>query len=280
MDGKLDADGRKQEAKEDFAQVTRRVLGIFKPGSRLLVINDEAHHCYLPKEKGRAVEGEDTKEENARAAVWFSGLTQIAQRFKVSTLYDLSATPYYLTGSGFEPYSLFPWTVSDFGLIESIESGLVKIPFLPESDNTQELDEPVLRNLYEHVKGDLPKKGLEKLKSEARKEGRSVQEAPPNLPPNVQAALDMLYKHYREHHEQLRDLFQHPSVFIAVCNNTSVSKEMYKHLAGYEWTTEDGETHVVPSKFQLFSNYDPVTLQPVPKPPTLLIDSDALEQSD
>jgi len=272
-DGKLDANGNRQEAKEDQAQVIKRVMGSFKPGSRLLIINDEAHHCYLPKEKGRAVEGENTKEENARAAVWFSGLVQIAQRFKVSTVYDLSATPYYLTGSGFEPYSLFPWVVSDFGLIESIESGLVKIPFLPESDNTQELTEPVLRDLYEHVKDQLPKKGQQTLKTEAKKEGRSVPEAPPNLPSQVQAALDMLYKHYRDQHDRMRDLFDHPPVFIAVCNNTSVSKEVYKHLAGYEWTTDDGGTRVVPSRFPLFSNYDSVTLQPVPKPPTLLIDN-------
>ena len=107
------------------------MLGQFRPGSRLLVFNDEAHHCYLPREDDRKAEGEDAAEENERAAVWFSGLVRVAQRFKVRAVYDLSATPYYLTGSGYEPYSLFPWMVSDFGLIEAIESGLVKIPFLP-----------------------------------------------------------------------------------------------------------------------------------------------------
>ena len=113
-------EGKKQEATEDFNQVIRRVLGKFKAGSRLLILNDEAHHCYLPKEEGRSTEGEDTREENARAAVWFNGLTEIANRFKVDTLYDLSATPYYLTGSGYQAYSLFPWVVSDFGLIECV----------------------------------------------------------------------------------------------------------------------------------------------------------------
>jgi type III restriction enzyme len=280
MDGKRDADGNKQEAKEDFVQVAKRLLGSFKPDSRLLILNDEAHHCYLPKEKGRAVEGEDTREENARAAVWFSGLVKLAERYKVGTIYDLSATPYYLTGSGFEPYSLFPWAVSDFGLTEAIESGLVKIPFLPESDNTQELTEPVLKNLYEHVKKDLSPAGRKTLKSRAKQEGKAVAEEPPHLPPKLQAALDMLHKHYAEDFPKRTDLFGNPPVLIAVCNNTAVSKEVYKHIAGYEYTDENGELRVFPGKFALFSNYDPVTLQPVPKPPTLLIDSDALEQSD
>src|SRR5690606_17519503 len=61
------------------------------------------------------------------------------------------------------------WIVSDFGLTEAIESGLVKIPFLPELDNTQELT-PVLRNLYEHVRNELPRKG----QKTARKESKSV----------------------------------------------------------------------------------------------------------
>lgn len=42
FDGKLGADGKKQEAREDMTQVLRRVLKNFKPGSRLLVLNDEA----------------------------------------------------------------------------------------------------------------------------------------------------------------------------------------------------------------------------------------------
>ena len=280
FDGKLDADGNKQEAREDFGQVVKRVLDGFRADSRLLIINDEAHHCYLPKGKGKAIEGEDTKEENARAAVWFTGLVEISRRFKVGNIYDLSATPYYLTGSGFDAYSLFPWVVSDFGLTEAIESGLVKIPFLPESDNTQSLTQPVLRNIYEYVKDDLPKKGRKTAKAEAKKEGRVEREAPPNLPPLVRSSLEMFYKHYKEDYERIRGLFQHPPVFIVVCNNTSVSKEVYKYLAGYEWMNDDDEFQATPGVYDLFSNYDMTTHQPVSKPPTLLIDSDALENSN
>jgi type III restriction enzyme len=291
LDGKVDARGRKREAREDYALVTRRVLGGFKPGSRLLVLNDEAHHCYLPNPDKRKAEGEDTEEENRRASVWFNGIKQISLRFKVRAVYDLSATPYYLTGSGYEPYSLFGWVVSDFGLIEAIESGLVKIPFLPTSDDTQEIDLPVLRNLYNHVRDELPRAGQRKQRKRAKDKGESLAEAPPRVPDTVKVALDQFYKHYEEEFHgrahtmgkarraQL-EIDDTPPVFIAVCNNTSVSKELFKFIAGYEIESANGgPPTIIPGHFDLFSNFDPASGQPRAKPPTLLIDSDALENS-
>jgi type III restriction enzyme len=293
FDGKIQADGTKRETVEDYSQVMGRLLGSFRPGSRLLVINDEAHHCYLPREDERKAEGEDAAEENRRAAVWFSGLVRITQRFKVRHIYDLSATPYYLTGSGYEPYTLFGWVVSDFGLIEAVESGLVKIPFLPTRDDTQELDLPVLRNLYEHIRDELPKAGRKKQKARARAEGKELTEEPPRLPPKLQAALKQFYEHYQDEYENRRhsaaaaktdqlSFEDSPPVFIVVCNNTSVSKEVYKYLAGYEIPAADetGPPQVVSGMLGLFSNFDPATNQPRNKPPTLLIDSDALENSE
>lgn len=292
FDGKLDAAGKKQEAREDFGQVVRRLLANFKQGSRLLVINDEAHHCYLPKQDNRTAEGENTEEENKRAAVWFTGLREIVQRFKVRHIYDLSATPYFLTGSGYDPYTLFPWTVSDFGLIEAIESGLVKIPFLPISDDTQALELPVLRNLYEYVKEKLPRAGQKRQRKVAKEKGEIVREAPPHLPDIVKAALAQFQKHYEEEFrrrkhslgtrgDQQLEMTDTPPVFIIVCNNTSVSKEVFKYVAGYELTPgEEGEKpEVVTGVFDLLSNFDPSTRRPRIKPPTLLIDSDALENS-
>ncbi len=281
LDGKLDSTGKKTEAKEDYNQVVRRVLGKFKADTRLLILNDEGHHCYLPKEKGKSTDEDNSKEENARAAVWYTGLTEIAKKFKVSAVYDLSATPYYLSNSGYQAYSLFPWVVSDFGLIEAIESGLVKIPFLPESDDSQELTMPVLRNLYDHVKNDLPKKGAEKKRKEDRAEGKNPGEAPPNLPPLVRSALNQFYEHYEKEFKRVGGLFENPPVFIVVCNNTSVSKEVYKHIAGFEITDGDGNyLDTIPGVYEQFSNFDNVTKKPLRKPPTLLIDSDALENSN
>lgn len=288
FDGKVDLEGKKIDTGnlEDFSQVVKRTLSKFKAGSRLLIMNDEAHHCYLPKSKGKTSDNEEA-DENQRAAVWFTGLKEISKKFKLQNIYDLSATPYYLTGSGYIPYSLFPWVVSDFGLIEAIESGLVKIPFLPESDNTQELTMPVLRNLYEHVKDELPRKGQRKQKSEAAAEGKKVKELPPRLPALVKAALDQFYGHYVEYYKGARknqeenlNLFSSPPVFILVCNNTSVSKEVYKYIAGYEYLDENEQLVTVSGAKELFSNYDLVTKKPLKKPPTLLIDSDALDNND
>lgn len=286
FDGKLNRHGEKQDNKEDFSQTVRRLMGAFKPGSRLLILNDEAHHCYLPKSDNRKAEDENTTEENQRAAVWFRGMANLCERYKVSAIYDLSATPYYLTGSGYDPYSLFGWVVSDFGLIEAIESGLVKIPFLPESDNTQELSMPVLRNLYEHVRDDLPKKGQRGARKAAKEKGEKLKEQPPRLPSKLKAALDQFYDHYKktyDHFGQQGQLTMEdtPPVFIVVCNNTSVSKEVYKYLAGYEIIGLEGEVEdVVHGAFDLFSNYDRTTRRPKLKSPTLLIDSEALEDSD
>lgn len=268
MDGKIGADGKKQEAKEDGSLMLKRVLGKFRRDSRLLIINDEAHHCYLPR-KAEKVEA-DTKDENARAAVWISGIAEIAKKYQVKNVYDLSATPYFLNGSGYEPYSLFPWVTTDFGLIEAIESGLVKIPFLPESDTTHSIEMPKLRNLYEHVRDDLPKKG--KRKEEYFGD--------PKLPALIKNALDQFVSHYQKDFGDVGDLFKIPPVLIIVCNNTNVSSEIYKYIAGYDIHDDEGKiTDVKPGHFDILSNYHPDTRKPLAKPPTLIIDSVALEES-
>ncbi len=285
FDGKPGSDGKKKQALEDYGIVLKRLLPNVRPGSRLIVFNDEAHHCYLPRGKGERNEEGDTEEENKRAAVWFTGMRELASRYKVNVIYDLSATPYYLRGSGYDPYSLFPWIVSDFGLIEAIESGLVKIPLLPETDTSQVLTVPVLRNLYDHVREELPRAGRATLRARAREQGTEFVEEAPNLPLLVKTALAQFYEHYETAFkgragEQLA-FESAPPVFIVVCNNVSVSREVFKVIGGFELPSKtEGEPPIVyPGTLPLFNNFDPGTLQPLKRPPTLLIDSDALENS-
>ena len=171
----------------------------------------------------------------------------MARRWQVRTVYDLSATPYYLSGSGWPASSYFPWVVSDFGLIEAIEAGLVKIPFLPVDDSSQAIDEPVLRNLYEHCKEQLPKKGQRTQRKDDKTSDKpkaaagagAGSEPPSQLPTLLRSALEQFYRHYeaydagmRERGERGRDLLSSPPVFIVVCSNTTVSKEVYKQIAG------------------------------------------------
>lgn len=275
-------DGKKNsiaaDSKEDFSLLIKRVLKNFRPNSRLLILNDEAHHCYLPKEtkkKTKEETDENIGEENKRAAVWVSGIAEISKKFKITNVYDLSATPYYLSGSGYEPYTLFPWVVSDFGLIEAIESGIVKIPLLPESDTTHNIDEPVLKNLFENVKEKLPRKG----KKGSRKAGE-ILTGEPQLPDLIKNALSQLYSNYKKEFERLEGLFKCPPVLIIVCNNTNLSSEVFKYVAGFEKKSEDGSVEIRNGHLELFDNFSKDYQKPKSKPPTLLIDSDALENSN
>jgi type III restriction enzyme len=299
MDGKLvfkNGEMQKQNDKEDYSSVLSRLLP-GKKSKRFIVINDEAHHCYLPKvkEKTKGTTDEATaegEEENKRAMVWYEGLRQMkALGYKLMQVYDLSATPYYLKGSGYPEYSLFPWVVTDFGLVEAIESGLVKIPFLPSMDDSHQLTEPVLRNIYEKISKELPKKGQRSAKKAAKeaaeKEGKEnvlVAEMAPNLPSLLTNALEQFVDDYekydrgmREAGEEMMGIFSTPPVFIVVCNNTMVSKEVFKYIAGYQTTDEEGNAVYVDGHFAMFSNSKDGI--PKTKMPSLLIDSAAIEDA-
>lgn len=297
LDGKVsivDGEVRKQSGKEDYSVMLNRILRKSGKGKRIIVINDEAHHCYLPrlsdiKEK-KDDEIKDTEEENAKAMVWYEGLRQMKVcGYKIQHVYDLSATPYYLKGSGYPAYSLFPWVVSDFGLVDAIESGLVKIPFLPTFDNTHDIEEPKYRNIYKHVSNDLSKVGVRGAKKRAKEKGEkedSKREAQPNLPTLINTALEQFVKDYNDYELGIRvagevgkDLFTTPPVFIVVCNNTMVSREVYKYIAGYQTVNDAGEVINVQGHFPVFSNYDAQNM-PKAKSPTLLIDSTAIDDAE
>ncbi len=292
MDGKLvyNKDTRqleKQSDKEEYFSVLSRLLGRNMRGKRILVVNDEAHHCYLPKSAQKAKDDEEreTEEENQKAMVWFEGLRQMRLcGYRVQQVYDLSATPYYLKGSGYPEYSLFPWVVSDFGLVDAIESGLVKIPFLPAIDDSHNLTEPVLRNIYEPIRRELPKKGQKAVRKAAKESGETIVEQPPILPSLLTVALQQFVKDYEDYDRGMREateakanLFTTPPVFIVVCNNTTVSREVYRYIAGYETLNEQGEPLYIDGAFPLFSNYKDGIAKS--KAPTLLIDSTAIDEA-
>src|SRR5262249_32708377 len=109
---------------------------------RVNVINDEAHHCYRHK-AGASTEGALSSEEKKEAAeneeaarLWINGIEALGEKLSkgVRAVYDLSATPFFLRGSGYDEGTLFPWVVSDFSLMDAIESGIVKLPRVPVTD--------------------------------------------------------------------------------------------------------------------------------------------------
>ncbi len=296
LDGKqkwVDGELVTQKDKEDYGVMLSRILEKGVKGKRMVVINDEAHHCYLPKtskDKLSDDEKSDLKQENETAMVWYEGLRQMKLLgYKIQHVYDLSATPYYLKGSGYKEYSLFPWVVSDFGLVDAIESGLVKIPFLPAYDNTTELDEPKLRNIYEYIKDSLPKRGMRAQKKKDKDDNVDsdlIVAQAPNLPTLLNTALEQFVKDYedydrglRQSYEAMGTLYTAPPVLIVVCNNTTVSHEVYRDIAGYrDGVLDNGEPRYRKGRFGIFSNYDDMGL-PKDKFPTLLIDSSALDDA-
>ena len=149
---------------ETEGQMIQRVMPELMGIKNILVINDEAHHCYRAKPGAEEVEilkGEDKKEaeENNKAArLWLSGLEMVNRKLGIAHVIDLSATPFFLRGSGYAEGTLFPWTMSDFSLMDAIECGIVKLPRVPIADNIPGGQMPRFRNLWEHIRTRMPKK--------------------------------------------------------------------------------------------------------------------------
>ena len=259
---------------ETEGQMMRRVAEELMGLKNIVVINDEAHHCYREKpdnEDIKYLKGDDKKEaekENKAARLWINGIEAFKRKLGVRAVYDLSATPFFLSGSGWAEGTLFPWTVSDFSLIDAIECGIVKLPRVPVADNIPGAEMPIFRDLWEHIGKDMPKKG------------KTVGD-PLAIPDTLKTALHALYKHYNETFTLWeREGIETPPVFIVVCNNTSTSKLVHEWISGWTRPNEDGE-EVFERKghLPLFRNFDEHS-NPYGRPKTLLIDSYQIESGE
>jgi type III restriction enzyme len=269
----------KPKPESDGAMI-RRVAGELMGLKNIIVINDEAHHCYrerpLTEEEQKALKGDElaeAKEANEAARLWISGIEAVKRELGVSMVYDLSATPFFLRGSGYREGSLFGWVMSDFSLMDAIECGIVKLPRVPVMDNVPGGDTPMFRNLWEELQKNpvkLPKKG--------RSAGQKLD--PQKLPNPLLTAIDALYGHYEKTHTLWREAgIGVDPVFIVVCNNTATSKLVHDYIAGYEIEDAEGNVTPVTGKCQLFRNYDPDGTA-LPRMRTLLIDSQQLESGE
>ncbi|OGR00442.1 MAG: restriction endonuclease [Deltaproteobacteria bacterium RIFOXYD12_FULL_50_9] len=263
---------------ETEGQMIQRVMPDLMGIKNIMVINDEAHHCYREKPGDDAPEdlkGDDKKEaekNNEAARLWISGLESVNRKLGLNRVLDLSATPFFLQGSGYAEGTLFPWTMSDFSLMDAIECGIVKLPRVPVADNIPGSEMPKFRNLWEHIRTKMPKKGRGKAKTLD----------PLSLPVELQTALEALYGHYEKTFNLWKESgIQVPPCFIVVCNNTSTSKLVYDYISGFEYPESDDGVTPPPflGKFSLFSNYDSFGNK-LGRPHTLLIDSEQLESGD
>jgi type III restriction enzyme len=262
---------------ETEGQMLQRVMPELMGMKNVLAINDEAHHCYREKppdeseEEDLAREEKEEAEKNLEAArLWISGLEAVDRKLGLQRVVDLSATPFFLRGSGYAEGTLFHWTMSDFSLMDAIECGIVKLPRVPVADNVPGGTMPQFRNLWEHIRSDMPKKGR----------GKAANLDPLALPVPLQTALAALYGHYEKTFHLWEDAgIEVPPCFIVVCNNTSASKLVYDYISGFQRENADGTTALENGRLALFRNFDEHG-NPYPTPRTLLIDSEQLESGE
>jgi type III restriction enzyme len=255
----------------------QRVMPDLMGMKNILVINDEAHHCYREKPgdpddddepEGRRQEG-SREEQRGRPPVDLRPGSREPQAGR-RRVFDLSATPFFLRGSGYAEGTLFPWTMSDFSLMDAIECGIVKLPRVPVAENIPGDEMPMFRNLWEHIRK-MPKKGR------GARRGNSTRSSCPPAADGAGSALRPL-------REDLRTVgeggHQVPPCFIVVCQNTAISKLVYDYISGFHRTNDDGTTPSRNGRLPLFRNFDETTGNPAPAPNTLLIDSEQLEAGD
>ncbi len=278
----LQGRGQELQTLETEGQMLQRVMPSLMGLKNIMVINDEAHHCY--RERPNREEDEELKgdekaeaEKNREAArLWITGIEAASKKIGkegepgVIRVMDLSATPFFLQGSGYAEGTLFPWTMSDFSLMDAIECGIVKLPRVPIAENIPGQEMPRFRNLWEHIRTKMPKKGR----------GQAQDIDPLKLPLDLINAMEALYGHYKKTFELWQSSgIKVPPCFIVVCNNTATSKLVYDYISGFFQTDADGTTQLVDGRLELFRNFD-ANGERYPRPRTLLIDSEQLESGE
>ena len=210
-----------EETPDAFA---KRVLDELYDRAPIMVLNDEGHHAYRPAPTTERLSA-DEKEERRGATVWVSGLDKFNQSCGVKFCVDLSATPFYIQGSGHDEGSPFPWLVSDFGLVDAIESGITKIPRLPVSDTTGR-PEPRYFRLWQSITDEIST--ADKLPGGKPKPNAVYREA--------EDALTTLAGQWKERFDYIQEASDEqdktPPVLIIVCDNTDIAEYFYHRISG------------------------------------------------
>ncbi len=247
-----------EKGAEDERAFTLGRLGELAQRLPILVLNDEGHHCWRPK----AVDGDaeevagDSREERKRfedefeeARVWLAGLDRInnsgligkdergTRRMGVLATIDLSATPFYLAGSGHAEGAPFPWLVSDFGLVDAIESGIVKIPRIPVKQVSSDGEigptddagrpDPEYFRLWDHM--------VSRMKPSDRTRTGWKPEA---IYREAQGALTTLYSQWKRRFDQYQEAVTNrtaeiiPPAMIVVCQDTETARVFHERISG------------------------------------------------
>ena len=187
----------------------RRVLHDFdKNAQNILIINDEAHHCHRPR-------ADEDKASREKTTIWITGIDRIHKARKVLKCFDLSATPFKPTGRDNQEETLFPWIVSDFGLYDAIESGLVKTPKIAVRDDSNISPDVKSKffHIYPSIKEDLNRRA----------------EPDEGLPDLVRNAVNILGSDWireKEDWEKQEPPRETPPVMIVICNRIETAARL------------------------------------------------------
>ena len=228
---------------ETDKEMLDRLLRYHDAKAKFVVFNDEAHHCYHKRENMRVSKEEMDDAEDAE--LWFNALKALHGSERLFSVLDFSATPIWLSRPPELVSDVFPWTVSDYPLLDAIESGLVKIPRVPVKDDA-ESHQPKYRNIYEHnEKSDLSE----------------------TLNPRVKEPLMQLYDHYKKETSPKYESSGIMPIFIIVANKIKNAKALYRWIAGRQ---DNGSN--IPGQLGMLSNFN-ADGTPRKNPPTLLVHS-------
>jgi type III restriction enzyme len=256
---------------ESDTSLVNRIIGRELGGKQnLLVMNDEAHHAYRirPRVEDDDQAGlledefedeEDEEQFRKEATVWIDGLDRIHRLRGINACIDLSATPYFLGRVGQETNRPFPWVVSDFGLIDAIESGLVKIPQLAVRDTTG-AEIPSYFNIWQWI---LPRL------TPAERGGKRANPKPEAILKHAHTPVAIMGGLWEATIEAWKAGNEpRPPVFILICKNTAIAKVMY------EWLAEDkAPAGIPPVKVDAFRNRDEAVN-------TIRVDSKKVHETD
>lgn len=242
---KYDSDGKLVSAivdtekyvESEEALIRRVVSKHFGKKKHVLVINDEAHHAYRINSDASEVDTDIIDEDGAvafrhEATVWVNGLDSLHKIRGINFCIDFSATPFYLLASGPEANKVFPWTVSDFGLEDAIESGLVKIPMIAVKDTSTERI-PGYLNIWEWV---------HKMIKEKKPSIKAKNITPTLILEHAHTPIAIIANQWNRDFLDWKENEQtsRPPVFIVVCKGIPLAKAIYK------WFAEDKRSAIIP----------------------------------
>ena len=254
---------------ESDTSLVNRVLHEAHSKQNILVFNDEAHHAYRVKverpEDWEEMDESDREEwlsDKTEATVWVDGLDRIHKLRGINLCIDLSATPYFLNRIGQEANRPFPWVVSDFGLIDAIESGLVKIPQLAVRDCTGS-EIPGYFNIWQWILQPGRLTASERGGKRASPKPEAILKWAHHPIAMLGGLWEETWKHWRQTEGEDR-----PPVFILVCKNTALANVIYEWLGNGK-----NPTGIPPAKLDAFRNTDSETN-------TIVVHSKVVQETD